>query len=53
MKFLFTDKFFMVSSDLLTDIDSSLLEIFMMIPEKSFASLSVMAVAMNFFNYIH
>ena len=31
----------MVSSDLNTDIDSRLGEIFMMIPEKAFASLSV------------
>ena len=35
----------MVSSDLWTDIDSRLGEIFMMIPEKTFAALSVMTVA--------
>ena len=35
----------MVSSDLWTDIDSTLEEIFLIIPEKAFASLSVMAVA--------
>ena len=34
----------MVSSDLWTDIDSKLGEIFTMIPEKSFAGLSVMTV---------
>ena len=34
-----------VSSNLWTDIDSRLGEIFMMIPEKSFAGLSVMTVA--------
>ena len=35
----------MVSSDLWTDIDSSLGQIFMMIPEKAFAGISVMNVA--------
>ena len=35
----------MVSSDLWTDIDSRLREIFVMIPEKAFAGLSVMTVA--------
>ena len=35
----------MVSSDLWIDIDSKLGEIFMMIPEKAFAGLSVMTVA--------
>ena len=35
----------MVSSDLWTDIDSRLGELFMMIPEKAFAGLSVMTVA--------
>ena len=35
----------MVSSDLLTDIDSRSGEIHMMIPEKAFAGLSVMTVA--------
>ena len=35
----------MVSSDLWTDFNSRLREIFMMIPEKRFAGLSVMTVA--------
>ena len=35
----------MVSTDLWTDIDSRLGEIFMTIPEKSFTGLSVMTVA--------
>ena len=35
----------MASSDLWTDIDSSLGEIFMTIPEIAFAGLSVMTVA--------
>ena len=35
----------MVSNNLWTDIDSRLGEIFMMIPEKVFAGLSVMTVA--------
>ena len=35
----------MVSSDLLTDIDSRLGEISTMIPEKAFAGLSAMTVA--------
>ena len=35
----------MVSSDLWINIDSRLEEIFMMIPEKAFADLSVMSVA--------
>ena len=35
----------MVSSDLWTDIDSKLGEMFMMIPENVFTDLSVMAVA--------
>ena len=35
----------MVSSDLWTDIDSRLREIFMMIPEKPFSALSVMTAA--------
>ena len=41
VKFLIIDKLSMVSSDLWTDIDSRLGEIFMMIPEKAFAGLSV------------
>ena len=45
MKFLIIDELSMVSSDLSTDIDSRLGEIFMMIPEKAFAGLSVMTVA--------
>ena len=35
----------MVSNDLWTDIDSRLGEIFMIIPEKAFAGLSVMTLA--------
>ena len=35
----------MVSSDLWTDIHSRLREIFMMIPKKAFAGLSVMTAA--------
>ena len=45
MTFLIIDELSMVSSDLWTDIDSRLGEIFMMIPEKTFAALSVMTVA--------
>ena len=45
VKFLIIDELSMVSSDLWTDIDSRLEEIFMMIPEKAFAGLSVMIVA--------
>ena len=42
----------MVSSDLWTDIDSRLGEIFMMIPEKAFAGLSVMTVGDLLSNYL-
>ena len=42
MKFLVVDQLSVVLSDLWTDTDSSLIEIFMMIPEKAFAGLSVM-----------
>ena len=45
MKFLITDEVSMVSSDLWTDIDSRLREIFMIISEEAFAGLSVMTVA--------
>ena len=45
MKLLIIDELSMVSSDLWTDIESRLGEIFMLIPEKAFAGLSVMAVA--------
>ena len=45
VKLLIIDKLSMLSSDLWTDIDSRLGEIFMMIPEKAFADLSVMTVA--------
>ena len=45
VKLLIIDEFSMVSSDLWTDIDSRLGEIFLMIPEKAFAGLSVMDVA--------
>ena len=44
-KFLIIDELSMVSSDLWTDIDSTLGEIFVMIPKKAFAGLSVMTVA--------
>ena len=42
VKFLIIDELPMVSSDLWTDIDSRLGEIFIMIPEKAFAGLSIM-----------
>ena len=42
MKFLIKNKLSKVPSDLWTDIDSRLGKIFMMIPEKAFARLSVM-----------
>ena len=45
VKLLIIDKLSMVSSDLWADIDSRLGETFMMIPEKAFAGLAVMAVA--------
>ena len=45
VKFLIIDKLSMVSSDLWTDIDSRLGEIFMMIPGKAFAGLSIMTAA--------
>lgn len=45
MKFLIIDKVSMVSSDLSTDIDSRLEEIFTIIVEKEFGSLSSMTVA--------
>ena len=45
MKLLIIDELSMVSSDLWTDIESRLGEIFMLIPEKAFAGLSVMVVA--------
>ena len=45
VELLIIDKLSMVSSDLWADIDSRLGEAFMMIPEKTFAGLSVMAVA--------
>ena len=45
MKSLIIDVLSMVSSDLWIDINSRLGEIFMTIPEKAFAGLSVMAVA--------
>ena len=45
MKFLIIVELSMVSSDLWTDIDSKLGEIFMMFPEKAFAGLSVMNAA--------
>ena len=45
VKFLIIDELSMVSSDLWTDIDSRLGEIFMTIREKAFAALSVMTMA--------
>ena len=45
VKFLIRDELSMVSSDLWTDIDSRLEEIFMMIPEKAFGGLSAVTVA--------
>ena len=45
VKVLIIDELSMVSSDLWTDIDTRLREIFMMIPEKGVAGLSVMTVA--------
>ena len=45
MKLLMIDELSMVSSDLWTDIGSSLRELFMKFPEKAFAGLSVMTVA--------
>ena len=45
MKFLINDELSMASSNLGTDIDPRLGEIFTMIPEKLFSSLTVMTVA--------
>ena len=45
MKLLIIDELSMVSNDLWTDIDLRLGEIFMIIPEKTFAGLSVMTLA--------
>ena len=45
VKFLIIDVLSMVSRDLWTDIDSRLVEIFMMIPEKTLAVLSVITLA--------
>ena len=45
VKFLIIDELSMVSSDLWTDTDSRLGEIFMMFPEKAFAGLSLLTVA--------
>ena len=45
VKFLFIDEISMVSSELWTDIDSRLGEIFMTIRKEAFAGLSVMIVA--------
>ena len=43
MNFLVMDVLFLISSDLWTDFDSRLGEIFIIIPETLFAGLSVMA----------
>ena len=48
MKFLIIDELSIASSHLWTDIDSSLGEIFMMIPKKAFTGLSVITVAKLF-----
>ena len=45
VKFLIIDELCMVSTDLCTNIDSRLGEIFVMIPKKAFAGLPVMTVA--------
>ena len=45
MKFLIIDEVFVLSSDIWIDIDSRLGETFMMIREKTFASLSLMIVS--------
>lgn len=45
MKSLIIDELSMITSDLWIDIDSRLGEIFMMVPGKSLASLSVMTIA--------
>ena len=45
VKLFIIDQLSMVSSDLWTDIDSRLGEIFMIIPEKAFPALSAMTVA--------
>ena len=45
MKFLIIDELSVVSSNLWTDTDSRLGEIFMMFPEKAFAGLSLLTVA--------
>ena len=45
MKFLIIGELSTVSNDLWTDIDSRLGEIFMIIPEKVFAGISVMTVS--------
>ena len=45
MKFLIIDEVSMASSDLWIDIDSRFEEIFLMVPLKAFAGVSVMTVA--------
>ena len=45
MNCLIIDELSMVSSDFWTDINSKMGEIFMMIPEKAFAGLSVVTIA--------
>ena len=47
MKLLIIGELSVVSSDLGTDINSRLGEIFMMIPENAFAGLSVMTVVVS------
>ena len=44
-EYIIIDKLSIVSSDLWIDIDSMLREIFMVVPEKAWAGLSVMAIA--------
>ena len=45
VKILFIDEFSVASNDLQTDINSRLRKIFMTIPKKAFAGLTVMTVA--------
>ena len=45
VKGLLTDEISMVRSDLWTDINTRIREVFFMIPKKTFASLLVMTVA--------
>ena len=44
LKLVILDELSMVSSNLWTDVDSMLGEVFMMIPEKAFAGLPVITI---------